>query len=132
MADSGTRAVHAYLREAGGKELDFAILDGNLVDRQTGSTWNAAKGFAVDGPLQGTLLKQLPYITAYHTRSSTARKGSSGSEEALDALAQLPYGDPVVDDKGARQEYQNRAGPLDIRYEATEIARHHPFEKGCP
>ena len=66
MADSGTRAVHAYLREAGGKELDFAILDGNLVDRQTGSTWNAAKGFAVDGPLQGTLLKQLPYITAYH------------------------------------------------------------------
>ena len=65
IANSGTKAVHVYLRMAGDKELDFSLLDGRLVDHQTGSTWNVTAGIAVDGPLRVELLKQVPYSTAY-------------------------------------------------------------------
>ena len=52
LVDSQTKAVHVYLRDLGdGDPLDFSQQDdGRLVDLQTGSTWNAARGIAVDGP----------------------------------------------------------------------------------
>ena len=67
LVDSQTKAVHVYLRDLGeGDPLDFSQQDdGRLVDLQTGSTWNAARGIAVDGPLKGEVLKQVPYITSY-------------------------------------------------------------------
>ena len=65
LADAETKSVHVYLRRAGDRELDFSLVDGRLVDRQTGSTWDAARGAAVDGPLRGELLKQVPYNTSY-------------------------------------------------------------------
>ena len=65
LAVATTGAVHVYLRRVEGKELEFTMRDGELIDRQTGSTWNTSRGIAVDGPLKGTLLKQVPYMSAY-------------------------------------------------------------------
>ena len=65
VADAETKATYVYLRTVGGRELEFALRDGRIVDRETGSTWDIAIGLAVDGPLKGKLLKQIPYMTAY-------------------------------------------------------------------
>ncbi len=65
LADADSRAVSAYLRRVGEIELDFDLVGESLVDRQTGSTWDMAKGIAVDGPLRGEVLQQVPYMTAY-------------------------------------------------------------------
>ena len=65
LVDARTKAVHAYLRRAGDRELEFIMRNNRLVDQQTGSNWDPARGIAVDGPLQGELLKQVPYTPAY-------------------------------------------------------------------
>ena len=65
LADRETKAVQVYQRIAGEQELEFSLLDGWLVDRQTGSVWDVATGIAAEGPLKGEALRQLPYITAF-------------------------------------------------------------------
>ena len=65
LADAETKAVHTYLRRGGDGELEFDLRDGQLTNRQTGSIWDVARGIAVDGPLRGTVLQQVPYITSY-------------------------------------------------------------------
>ena len=65
LADADTKAVHTFLRKARDEELEFNLRDGQLVDRQTGSTWDVVRGIAVDGPLRGTVLQQVPYMTAF-------------------------------------------------------------------
>ena len=47
----------AWQRQIPGRDdpLEFAVVDDQIVDRQTGSTWNVL-GQAVNGPLQGTRL----------------------------------------------------------------------------
>lgn len=65
VVDAKTRAVHVYEGRAGDQELELSLRGGLLMDRRTGSTWDAARGTAVDGPLRGESLKSLPYITAY-------------------------------------------------------------------
>jgi hypothetical protein len=65
LADAETKAVHAFLRRAGDRELEFELREDALVDRQTGSTWDLGRGIAVDGPLRGEVLQKVPYITAY-------------------------------------------------------------------
>ena len=65
LADAETKAVHTYLRRGGDEDLEFELRDGLLVDRQTGSNWDVARGIAVDGPLRGTVLQQVPYMTAF-------------------------------------------------------------------
>jgi len=51
-----------YLRQINGEELDFDPSGpGNfLIDEQTGSTWDALNGIAVDGPLQDMQLQVIP------------------------------------------------------------------------
>ena len=66
LADADTKAVHTYLRRVRDEELEFELQDGLLADRQTGSNWNIARGIAVDGPLRGTVLQQVPYMTAFN------------------------------------------------------------------
>ena len=47
-------------------ELSFRMNDaGFIVDRQTGSTWDAVSGVATEGPLEGVSLQQLPHTTAF-------------------------------------------------------------------
>ena len=65
LANADTKAVHTYLRRVGDEELEFELREGLLADRQTGSNWDIARGIAVDGPLRGTVLQQVPYMTAF-------------------------------------------------------------------
>ena len=65
VAGSQTKAIHAFVRRAGGRELDFVLREDYLVDIQTGSRWDLARGLAVEGPLRGEALQRVPYVTAY-------------------------------------------------------------------
>jgi hypothetical protein len=51
-------AAAAYDRRLGGRALTFALEDGLIVDRETGSTWDPL-GHAVAGPLAGERLRQV-------------------------------------------------------------------------
>ena len=64
-ANPEDRSVHIFVRQIEAMELEFVWSDEALKDLQTGSLWGPAKGFAVEGPLKGKLLKELPYSTAY-------------------------------------------------------------------
>ena len=63
--DPETKGVHVYLRSATDGDLEFSLRDGKLVDLQTESTWDIARGMAVDGPLKGELLTRVPYRFAF-------------------------------------------------------------------
>ncbi len=65
VANSETKSVHAFLRQAGGRVLEFERQGGTLVDTETGSLWDLARGIAVDGPLRGQVLQRVPYTTAF-------------------------------------------------------------------
>ena len=53
------QTVTAYQRELNGKTLEFAVQEGEIIDRQTGSVWNLL-GQAVSGQLQGQSLTLAP------------------------------------------------------------------------
>ncbi len=65
FADEETKAVYSYVRKGGGQVLEFILHDGILIDSQTGSSWDEARGIAIDGPLRGEVLQRVPYTTAY-------------------------------------------------------------------
>ena len=65
VADAKTKNVHSFIRRAADQEMEFTLSDGTLVDVQTGSKWDLAKGIAIEGPLRGEVLQRVPYITAY-------------------------------------------------------------------
>jgi hypothetical protein len=65
VANSETKSVHTFLRQSGDRKLEFNLQGDTLVDLQTGSTWDPARGIAVDGPLRGEVLQRVPYTTAY-------------------------------------------------------------------
>ena len=65
VADAETKAIYSFLRRAADQELEFTLSDDVLVDVQTGSKWDLAKGIAIEGPLRGEVLQRVPYITAY-------------------------------------------------------------------
>ena len=59
IADSRTvPSATAYARRAGGRELRFEAVEGRIVDRETGSTWNLF-GAATQGPLEGSRLESV-------------------------------------------------------------------------
>ena len=48
-------------------ELSFEMgEDGRIVDTGTGSVWDVGRGVAVEGPLKGAALQQVPYVSSYH------------------------------------------------------------------
>lgn len=49
-------AVAAWSREVNGQILTFSLDNGQLVDSETGTTWDARTGQAVGGELQGAIL----------------------------------------------------------------------------
>ena len=63
--DPDTKAVYVYLRSVGDQQLEFTRRDGRLIDVQTGSVWEPARGLAVEGPLRAEVLQQVPYITSF-------------------------------------------------------------------
>lgn len=58
-------SMQAYFRQVDDQTLTFEMSDGRIVDTETGSTWDAARGLAVDGPLRGTALQPVPSSSAY-------------------------------------------------------------------
>lgn len=56
---------HAYIRQAAGQTLTFWDEGETLVDIETGSTWDAARGLATAGPLKGMALQPVPGLTSY-------------------------------------------------------------------
>lgn len=65
--DPETHAVSTFFRLAGEQTLSFALKEGQLVDQETGSVWDAVRGLAISGPLRGTVLRSAPYVPAYHS-----------------------------------------------------------------
>ena len=71
LVDPDTRNIRIYLRrlgasESGPSELRFEMDDrGQLVDVDTYSVWDTSRGIATEGPLNGTALQQIPYVTSF-------------------------------------------------------------------
>jgi hypothetical protein len=55
----------AYIRQAGGNVLTFRVEGQNLVDNETGSTWDAVRGLAIAGALEGESLQPVPSLSSY-------------------------------------------------------------------
>ena len=76
FVNPATRGIHVYLREPAGQAKDETVelpevltfskagLD-QVVDAETGSTWDTVLGAATGGPLRGALLQQLPFQSAW-------------------------------------------------------------------
>lgn len=56
---------HAYIRQVDDTVLTFRLEGGELVDEETGSTWDPARGLATSGPLTGQGLQSVPSSSAY-------------------------------------------------------------------
>jgi hypothetical protein len=56
---------HAYVRQVNGRTLSFRAEGDGLIDEETGSTWDVARGLAVEGPLRDSVLQGVPSSTAY-------------------------------------------------------------------
>lgn len=71
--DPGTATTVLHRAEAAGRELTFreaesppaAGLSRRIEDRETGSTWQAWTGTAVDGPLAGERLEPIPSTSVF-------------------------------------------------------------------
>ena len=64
-ARDGSASVHVFDRRVSEIPLAFEWAGEQLRDRQTGSLWDAATGEAVEGPWEGSALRELPYGTAF-------------------------------------------------------------------
>ena len=60
-----------FFGEIDGQRLRFDVVGEDLVDRETGSTWEIATGVAREGPLEGRILDQLPGFTAFESDART-------------------------------------------------------------
>ena len=54
-----------FSRVVGDETREFEMIDGELVDQSTGSTFSAAQGLGIDGPLAGDNLDQLAGFTSF-------------------------------------------------------------------
>ena len=71
FVDPESRDIKVFLRLPADSSLEetevFFERDdgGRVVDRQTGSVWDISRGIATDGPLKGTAIQQIPYVTSF-------------------------------------------------------------------
>ncbi len=73
-------SVGVFVPVADGQALTFRADGGDFVDDQTGSRWNVT-GTAVDGPLAGVHLEQLPHLDTFWFAWATYRPGTELVEE---------------------------------------------------
>ncbi len=93
FVDPDTRDIKVFLRtpasvpvDAGDvSEVTFERNDaGEVIDHQTGSIWDVSRGAAIQGPLKGAVLQQIPYVTSFDWAwddffpHSTLYRGSGG------------------------------------------------------
>jgi hypothetical protein len=57
--------IVVFSRQVDQGSLTFLYEENLLTDLETGSTWDPARGLAIDGPLQGTALRQLPTLSSF-------------------------------------------------------------------
>jgi len=62
--DEKSFTARIYERELDGRALRFHLVDNQLTDRETRSTWDAVAGLAVAGPLKGKRLPPLPAMVS--------------------------------------------------------------------
>jgi hypothetical protein len=63
--NAGSWAIHVYLRQVDERILTFVVGDGTVQDEESGTTWQMDRGVAVEGSLQGQVLRRVPYIPAF-------------------------------------------------------------------
>jgi len=56
---------NAFVRKLGDQLLTFALEAGEIVDLETGSTWDMSRGLAKGGPLAGEGLQSVPSLSSY-------------------------------------------------------------------
>jgi len=54
-----------YSRNVGGEVREFDIIEGFLVDRDTGTQFTAARGIGIEGPLSAEVLDQVAAFTSF-------------------------------------------------------------------
>ncbi len=64
-ADPWTRRVQTFLRTVRNQTLTFSLRDGRLVDRETGSSWDALSGVSLEGSLHGEVLRIIPHNSSF-------------------------------------------------------------------
>ncbi len=65
FADGGSRIVRTYEARVNGRQLTFDTEGDELIDRETGSRWNALSGTAISGSLVGQTLTPVPYFSIW-------------------------------------------------------------------
>ena len=65
MVWAGDENFHAYIRQVAGQRLTFRMVGGEVVDEETGSTWDIGRGLATDGPLKGQGMQSVPNSSAF-------------------------------------------------------------------
>lgn len=61
-----TRSIHIFVRQLNdGTILNFTGDAENLIDNETGSVWDPTRGIAMDGELEGEVLREIPYIPSF-------------------------------------------------------------------
>jgi len=58
-------SLNAYVRQVGDQVLTFEIQGDQILDQETGSRWNLARGLAIDGPLRGEALQGIPGTSSW-------------------------------------------------------------------
>jgi hypothetical protein len=64
-ANPKDRDVRVFVRSVWGQVLEFVWENDRLKDESTDTLWSPVNGLALEGPLRGELLKELPYSTAF-------------------------------------------------------------------
>lgn len=61
-----TRSIHIFIAQLpDGSLLTFEGNAERMIDDQTGSIWDPARGLAVEGELTGQALREIPYVTSF-------------------------------------------------------------------
>ena len=56
---------HAYIRQTSDQSLTFRAEGDRLIDEETESTWDVARGLAIDGPLRGEVMQPVPSASSF-------------------------------------------------------------------
>jgi len=56
---------HAFVRQVEDQMLSFEDRNGELIDTETGSTWDLSRGLATEGSLKGQSLQAIPSLSSY-------------------------------------------------------------------
>lgn len=71
FVDRDSRDIKVYLRRIDSNDSESPVLtfvlddQGQIVDTETESVWSTTFGVASEGDLKGTVLQQIPYVTAF-------------------------------------------------------------------